>query len=91
MEIIESVISFCVMIAGFINAGAIAKQAWTLKQAADTSSHDPVMYYVFLFIQLSLVGNAWIHSDWWQASGMIASMATTIWALTLIHKKRKEN
>ena len=89
MSDIEGIVQFCVMIAGFLNAGAIGLQANAIQKAKDSTGHAPVMYFIFLFIQLSLVANAAIHKDAWQASGMLASMATTAWVIVLIFRWRK--
>lgn len=88
MEFIEKLVQLCVMIAGFLNAGAIGLQARTLTKTKDSKGHTLTMYFVFLFIQHSLVANAVIHKDAWQASGMLASMYTTCWMIVLIFKYR---
>ena len=84
MERLRRAIQFCVAIAGFLNAGAIGLHAFDLLEAKTSAGDTLAMYFVFLFIQLSLVANAAIHKDKWQASGMIASMVTTVWVTSLI-------
>jgi hypothetical protein len=84
MERFKRLIQFCVAIAGFLNAGAIAMQGFELMKIEDSTGHTVGMYFVFLFIQAALVANAAIHKDKWQASGMIASMVTTVWVISLI-------
>ncbi len=81
-------IQLCVAVAGFLNAGAIGMQALDLMEAKNSVGHNVGMYFVFLFIQLSLVANAAIHKDKWQASSMIASMGTTLWVISLIFTYR---
>lgn len=88
MNYIKPLVRACVAIAGFLNAAAIAMQGMELTKVQDSSGHSVGMYGVFLFIQASLVANAAIHKDGWQASGMIASMVTTCWVITLILEYR---
>lgn len=85
MERFKQVVQVLVMITGFLNAGAIGLQAWELMQMKNSDGHTVGMYFVFLFIQAALVANAAIHKDKWQASGMVASMITTIWVIILIY------
>lgn len=84
MEKFKQIVQWCVMVAGFLNAFAIGLQAYELMQTKDSTGFSVIMFFVFLFIQASLAANGIMHKDKWQTSGMIASMATTIWAITLI-------
>jgi hypothetical protein len=86
VETLKALMSLCVLVAGFLNAGAIGHQALKLRRAMKVEGHSLPMYFIFLFIQSTFVANGIAHADWWQASGMIASMVTTIWTIVLIYK-----
>ena len=70
---IKRLIQFCVAVAGILNAGTIGLQALDLMEMKNSAGHNVGMYFVFLFIQISLVANAAIHKDKWQASAKVFS------------------
>ena len=67
METLKTLVSLCVLIAGFLNAGAIGHQAMKLHVSKKAEGHSVPMYFVFMFIQVSLTANGLLHGDWWQA------------------------
>jgi len=86
MERTKRFVQYCVLVAGFMNAGAIALQAMEIMRVKSAAGHVAAMYFVFLFIQASLIANAALHRDKWQAVGMVANMASTLWVVVLLFR-----
>lgn len=86
MERVKRAVQYCVLVAGFMNAGAIGLQAMEILRTRSAAGHVAAMYFVFLFIQASLIANAALHRDKWQAAGMVANMAATIWVVVLLFR-----
>jgi len=74
-----------VLIAGLLNAGGMSIQAHKLFQTQDPSSFSPIMYFVFLFIQLIYAINGVRHKDRMQAIGMFLSMVPTTTIIAMIY------
>lgn len=71
-------------ISSFLNVFALASGLWSIVSAQSVRGQSPIMYLMFLFMQLTFAEAGYKKKLWGQFWGMAASAVITIIVLCLI-------